>query len=261
MILLYIIAVDYIEGEMYMEMKRVYDIFCDASVGSDLRGSCYGCEAVDRMTGSSMFNAVIQPDGTNNSGEMAAISLGVKTAVNIKHANILNPPIFNIFSDSLICINSIRSWIFSWVKYMRNNILYKPSGEEVLNQGYLKLIFNTILIYRPDIRFYHQKGHINAKNINIVEPKFRASNFMPLSNLGISPEYISKYNNDVDRKTREIIFRYLETNGDDSSGCLIDVNRHGIRDLAMINEPDSMNTYAGLIHTDEFIPRRTIANH
>lgn len=191
--------------------KLIYDLFCDASAGPELRGACAGCLITSRTQSETEFHAVIQPHGTNNSGEIAAILLAVIKAVEIRQSIDRSIGIeFNIFSDSRISVCSMREWIFGWLNNRQGNILRKSDKSVVMNQGYIKSIYNMILIYNLRVKFYHQIGHVGHK-YNAVPIDFYKFNKIPLETVGLSPSFISICNDTVDNKTRDIIVDFLST--------------------------------------------------
>lgn len=196
-------------------MELIYDIFCDASVAPGLRGACAGCtinhryihdNAVIIAEQESFF--VIQPDGTNNSGELEALLLSIYRALDIRERNAIAgiPVSINIFSDSMISVKGIREWIFNWV-YM-DRVLYKRDGSTVMNQNYIKLIYNAIVMNRLKINIYHQKGHV-GNNYDKAAKTFHSSNGIFCNTIGVTPQYISAYNDKIDRLTRDTLSQYL----------------------------------------------------
>lgn len=189
---------------------KTYDIFCDASVTDSLRGACAGALLTERYSQLSQLYAVIQPSGTNNSGEICAVLQGVSIACRIKQST-SEPCRFNIFSDSIISIRGVREWIFHWIYNANkkgNNVLVSSSGEPVSNQIYFKFIFNSILLNQLEVYFYHQKGHVDAK-FRDAAIQFERINGIPLVRLGLTAEYISSFNNHVDMRTRDILHQYV----------------------------------------------------
>lgn len=102
-------------------------------------------------------------DCTNNQSEITAIQYGVIRGLSIAAMNgaIKN---INIFSDSKLCIFSLREWIFNWVKNMNNGILYSSSGSKVANQLHFISVIDTVIQGNRDIRFYHVRGHFNSNS-------------------------------------------------------------------------------------------------
>lgn len=189
---------------------KTYDIYCDASVSSTLRGACAGALVTERHSPTSTMQAVIQPTGTNNSGEICAILLGVMIAIDINEKS-KEPCRFNIFSDSIIGIRGVREWIFHWISNANkngNNVFVNSSGEAVSNQLYFKMIFNHIIIRNLEVYFYHQSGHVNSR-YGAAAKHFADTNGINLMHLGLSAERISSYNNLVDMRTRDILRCYL----------------------------------------------------
>lgn len=193
----------------------IYDIFCDASVGPTLKGCCSGA-LIERRNPvrnypERIFHYTIQPNGTNNSGEAAAVAMGVG------HAVLLNSfmkergydPKFNIFSDSLISINGSREWLPNWVKNSDNlGNLRNYSGGIVANQEYFKYIFNSILVTDIDIHFFHQDGHV-LHNFEGINKSFRKQNGVYPIDIGKTPASLCLSNDYVDKETRKLINMYL----------------------------------------------------
>ncbi len=203
-----------------MSHPIVYDIFCDASVGPMLRTACPGTLCIMRGEKTGTFDANIQHDGTNNSGELGAVCMAVTKAAQIQ-ANSEEPVLFNIYSDSMLAIKGVREWLYIWFKNIDGTIIRKESGEPVMNQGYIKLIFNIILINRLNIRFYHQKGHVSRKNIHRVRGMFLQHNGISLDDLGLTDTFISECNNIVDQRTRMWVTDYLSKPHENEPLCLL----------------------------------------
>lgn len=191
---------------------KIYDIFTDASVDKSLRGACPGAIAVDRSNGGVIMESyMIQPEGTNNSGEIAAIWLGVQHAKKLLRF----PKPFgeevqiNLFSDSLISVKGMRDWLFKWMDLRRGNILYKGDGTAVLNQNFHKLIFNDIIFNDIKIRFFHVRGHMTQNSMAMMMETFNKENEIPISIVG-DPEYIRRFNDSIDKSTRATLVRYNE---------------------------------------------------
>lgn len=189
---------------------QTIDIYTDASVQKSLRGACAGALVTNRSGLRTQMRAIVQPNGTNNSGEIGAILLGVQTATELQE-QIGEPVCFNIFSDSIIAIRGIREWIFHWIAAANKNGDYKfinSSGEPVANQVYFKTIFNYLIAHDMHIHFYHQLGHVDrnfAKAANV----FTKTNGISLMRLGLSSETVSSHNNFVDTRTRSLLHEYF----------------------------------------------------
>lgn len=266
---------------------KTYDIYCDASVGSNLRGACAGALVTERYGQTSYMQACIQPDGTNNSGEICAILLGVTNAINIME-NSKEDCRFNIFSDSIIGIRGVREWIFHWIANANrngNNVFVNSSGEPVSNQVYFKLIFNNIILRNLDAHFYHQRGHVTSHYENCAST-FAQTNGINLMRLGLTAERISLYNNHVDNITREILRTYLRDNKLTMDGISFDnmanteleaAMASGIaipkidvldapstqfnQEFAILDGKQIIKKYATLIHADEYPSKYRISKY
>lgn len=189
---------------------KTFDIYCDASVQKSLRGACAGALIVERGSPKTSMKAVIQPNGTNNSGEIGAILLGTSCALEIRNTT---PDLcqFNIFSDSNIGIRGVREWMFHWIAMANqagNYKLINNSGQPVANQMFFKCIFNFLVMHNLQIHFYHQAGHVNRYFAQAAKT-FEDDNGIPLFRLGLSAETISSYNNFVDTRTRSLLRDYF----------------------------------------------------
>lgn len=184
----------------------IYDIFTDASVDKSLRGACAGAITVNREFEEIISERyAIQPNGTNNSGEICAICLGV-----IQAYNVANPgDTINLFSDSLISLKGVRDWIFDWIKLRQNNVLIKGDKNPVLNQNFHKLIFNTITMYNIKINFYHMRGHMSERKngLEILINTFKRENNISIESVG-DPNYLIAFNNKIDLITRKNLIAY-----------------------------------------------------
>jgi len=191
----------------------IYDIYVDASIDLDKKLSCSGMVTVNRRTNEIVDQKyLLIPDSTNNKGEIAAIWLGVISAINIKQFE-TQPYIVNIFSDSQISLFGVRTWILNWVRNYRNGLLYTASGP-VSNQEWYRDIYHMIIMSGIKLKFFHIKGHVsvnNPKSVFEAETMFRRSNYVSPNNIGLTPQTISCYNNLVDDRSRRAIYSYLDS--------------------------------------------------
>lgn len=230
-----------------MSHPIVYDIFCDASVGPTLRTACPGALCIVRGEKTGSFDANIQHDGTNNSGELGAVYMAVSKAAAIQSTS-EEPILFNIFSDSMLAIKGVREWLYKWFENMNGTVIRKESGEPVMNQGYIKLIFNTIIINRLNIRFYHQKGHVNKRNIHKVRGMFLSQNGISLDELGLTDVFISECNNIVDQRTRMWVTDYLSKPHPDEPLCMLTNTNWHYEYAPISTSEETMKLYRDLTH-------------
>lgn len=203
---------------------KIYDIFCDASVDKSLRGACAGALITERGSQFTQLKTIIQPNGTNNSGEICAILIGVLSAIDIKE-KAQEACAFNIFSDSIISIKGAREWIFNWIANANSNgnfMLVNSSGEPVSNQLYFKLIFNHIIMHSLEVHFWHQIGHVERNYVHCAK-SFQKVNGINLFRLGLTAEGISAHNNYVDHKTRDILRGYTHNQQVTIDGLTFDI--------------------------------------
>lgn len=183
------------------------NIFTDASVRiiGDYFVACPGAVAVMTFNGKPYIcnqQAYLSYDSTNNSGEIQAVRLGLYLANQYKYKF----KIINLFADSNICISGLNVWLDSWIKNAKNGLFISSSRKVVENQETFKNIIDDIITNQLYINFYHQKGHVNTKDINsmnnAVEVFKTINNINPSMNL---VEKISGFNNDIDIMTKQYL--------------------------------------------------------
>lgn len=146
------------------------------------------------------YSDFIIRDATNNTTELSAIELGLCLVT--KYENYKDYTI-NLFSDSQLCINSLRQWIFAWTNCMHDGIMYNSSGEPVKNQQIILSIINLIMVRGIRVNLFHQKGHVNLnpKVLDKAHRVFKVSN--NIDNVDIELiKAISVYNDYVDIHTK-----------------------------------------------------------
>ena len=206
----------------------IYDIFCDASVGPDGRGCCSGMLIERRpfeqkIFGETVFGGpsktflyTIQPTGTNNSGEAAAVAMGVMAATDIarnlreSRSGIEYIPWFNVFSDSLITIKGVRDWMPGWIKHIdAKGDLRNSTGAYTANQDFFKYIFNCISTNDVNINFFHQDGHVTHDVGRIIPNFIKYNKGIHPNDIGLTCMQLCAANDFVDNETRSLINYFL----------------------------------------------------
>lgn len=237
----------------------IYDIYCDASVGPELRGCCSGAliERREAPYGNPqrVFITLTQPNGTNNSGEAAAVALGLKSALDLYNysKSIGYIAHYNVFSDSLITIRGVREWLPKWVKSQDpNGNLLNSSRDIVANQDFFKYIFNTI-ISNPGmyIKFYHQDGHV-TDNFNRMRKNFKKFNGISPEDIGLNPTTLCLCNDFVDVETRRLINQYLNSTEEDRPWYwkkdILDIGLQTLTNPTIIDSsPSAINIYESIV--------------
>ena len=142
---------------------------------------------------------------TNNESEIYAIKMGIYEARRLRSLYGENI-IINIFSDSQISINGLRSWIFNWVNNIKDGIFIGSSGLPVKNQNIFIQIIDAILKYNIKVNLFHVRGHMN--NVNCTEDfihSFRTVNHAIINPIIAKP--LMEYNDMVDKYTRKILYQ------------------------------------------------------
>ena len=210
--------------------ETIYDentlsIFSDASMYSgNYLGYSVGCAGVEMATSATRTdvltnayptgyipNYVVTVDTSNNNSELLALRQAILFAIANKHRF----QTINIYSDSLLSVNSINQWSEGWFyKALKENtdwIFKNSSGSAVANQQVIKNII--VLIYFNDLRvnIYHQRGHC-VGNLSLVKRDFARFNGIPKRY--ISDRFIkeiSDLNDLVDRRSRDIMRTFVKT--------------------------------------------------
>lgn len=205
--------------------ENTLNIFTDASMYSGkYLGYSIGCAGVELATSykrtdviNNIYptgyipNYVVTIDTSNNQSELIAIRQGLLFAI----ANKNRFKTINLFSDSLLSVNSITQWSEGWFyKALRENTdwIFKNSvGSAVANQQIIKNII--VLIYFNDLKIniYHQRGHC-SNNLKIVERDF--CKFNNVSRNMVTPNFIreiSELNDIVDKRSRDIMRTFVKT--------------------------------------------------
>lgn len=198
----------------------VINIFCDASIDTDVHIACGGCFIVmqndDHSIAPMYHRLCLQTDATNNSSEILAIYTGVIEAIKLRE---LYPnAIFRLFSDSKISLYGLRDWIKNWIKNSQlrgTDVLISSSGQPVANQQYFIKIFNVIVDYNFCIEFYHQRGHVGQAG-GVSKEKARAqfikANKVSPELMGIDINFLCQYNHLIDKLTRDAVRAYVDHN-------------------------------------------------
>src|SRR5574344_2019992 len=186
--------------ENRFEGEKTLNIFTDASILKLENGKynigCGGCVLVF-PDGSTNFKTEVYYNATNNRSEMSAIRLALDMIIIFDLYNKFET--INIFSDSKLCVLSLREWYRNWYNKSVGNVLYTTSsGEVVMNQDIIINILNKMCMIDKPINLYHQKGHVTFTNkgIDICHKTFNRSNGINLYHEELM--FITKYNDKID---------------------------------------------------------------
>lgn len=199
------------------------NIFTDASI-YPVQNSFIGCAGVELATSGSRIdvtnnlftngyipNYTVITNTTNNHSELTAIRQGILFAI----ANKGRFEKINLFSDSLISVNSLNSWIIGWIfKALRSGKrkeeiqLITSSGSPVANQELIKEIATLIYYENLNIKIYHQRGHC-SNNLNLVKRDFIKINGIKTKVTDSFIKEITEMNDLVDRRSRDILKDYV----------------------------------------------------
>ena len=218
------------------------NIFTDASIMKLPNGEYLGAPGFVVVYKDTVLESgyCIIDNTTNNNSEIKAIRMGVNAALKYKNACIF--PNIRIFSDSLLCINGLREWIYRWKANPEGTMLVSSSGTAVANQDIFLEIANYIVMNNLEIEFFHQRGHISLANpSSVIAATDDFNKFNPGYNADIElVKQLSYYNNMVDEMTRS----HLQAKYSESKYIFRDACRFNL-----INKVD-LDKYYMLTHGD-----------
>lgn len=198
-----------------MDVKDIFNpntlnIFCDASIlkkNEEVIG-CPGCVCVETHPDYS-FRIIdeasyIVRNSTNNDSELRAILLGIHKAIRYRDRF----QVINLFSDSKLCIHTLKYWIFNWINNVENGKMINSSSKPVSNQNMIMTIINEIMNNNLYINLYHQKGHVSIINNESLANAIRVFKETNYINDIITKELmynLSYYNDYVDVMTKNVL--------------------------------------------------------
>lgn len=204
-------------------------IFCDAStcVATTDNGfesnACAGVVAVNNGT-ILRENYRIIKNANAAKGEIEAIKDGVFIAILLtrKYPNLKN---IYLFSDSEISILGIRDRIFNWECHRINGKdyygLYRKESRYTTGSGliknqdiYLEILY-TLIENNLNLKFYHQKGHLNVNirdNLKYAIELFKRNNNIRRDISKKFMTFISAYNDYVDSNSRSELYEFMNRN-------------------------------------------------
>ena len=189
----------------------IFNIFCDASINTEMRIACGGCYITCQTNDVNQElskRLIIQHNATNNSAEILAIYCGIEEALKIRKQ--YPSAVFSLFSDSKISIYGLRDWIQNWIANAKDGILVSSSGQPVMNQQRFIIIYNLIVRNKLYIELYHQRGHVTERiSLDQARAQFIRANRRTPESLGVDIEYLSKCNIAIDNATRKALNNYI----------------------------------------------------
>ena len=180
-------------------------ICCDASVRY-IGNRCFTCSgAVSINTGVTKYE--ILADSTNNRGELWAVYLGCRMALEERNRWPGRFERINVYSDSKLVIVGLTQWIHQWLKTAQKTTggkYFNSSGKLVANQNMYQMIITFCCINQLEVHFYNQKGHVNVNSRESLEEA--NDQFFSVNRYWLDPQeliLISNYNNYIDQTTRD----------------------------------------------------------
>lgn len=186
---------------------NVYDLYSDASINLEHKIGCAGVVLVDRKRDQIVDQSyMVKYNATNNMCEIMGIWMAIYRAIQLLYTENLAFHV-NIFSDSKISLVGMREWITNWIIKRRGETLINSTGV-VSNQLWYADSYHAIVRSGLKVKFFHQKGHVdevNPSSLFLADRTFRESNKQSPHMIGLPPSTMAKYNNLVDRTSRDIV--------------------------------------------------------
>lgn len=193
---------------------NIYDIYVDASIDLDTKIGCAGAVIVDRKKDVIVNESYgLKKGSTNNMCEIIALWMGIYKAINMLYTEQL-PFQVNLFSDSKVSLFGLRDWIANWITSMKDGHLWTTSGP-AMNEEWFVDSYNAIVSSGIKLKYFHQKGHVNINSSRALfeaDKMFRTSNNISPNKVGVRPDIFSKYNDHVDKHSRQAIYDLLGKN-------------------------------------------------
>lgn len=184
-------------------------ICCDASQRT-IDGRIFTCSgAICLNTKSSKYE--ILADSTNNRGELWAVYLACRLALEERDKEPYRYSRINIYSDSQFVIYGLTRWMRGWIHSMQftpDGMMVNSSNQPVANQNMFLMIITFLWLNKLRVNFYNQKGHVNTtsrSSLNDANKQFYTANGYYLKPNELIE--LSDYNNLVDRTTRSLLGR------------------------------------------------------
>lgn len=194
--------------------ENTLNIFSDASMHGK-KGKQTGCYAAVAVVKDDIidFTYRLVSNSTSNNSEIKGVRAALDIALRYKDKY----EFINIFCDSLISINGLRSYIYNW-KYNKNDgLLYTAMGRPASNQEIFieaHRMLNELEVAPCIIKLWHQAGHVDNGYTCIQKA---ADTFKRINNIYGKIDYnliryISVWNNYVDNTSRSLLKRNLKNN-------------------------------------------------
>lgn len=125
----------------------------------------------------------VEEDRTNVYGEIRGIADALVKAEEYTKAD-TQIQIVKLYTDSMLCLNSLTKWIFGWIRNQRNGVFYASGGKPVMNQEEIKRAFRAMQQLRERkiaVKLYHINSHMPLKDVQKQHQKFMQRNLIQLS--------------------------------------------------------------------------------
>jgi ribonuclease HI len=122
----------------------------------------------------------ITEEGTSPFAEINAIARALENAWKYCKATEAKNVDVKLYTDSMLCYNSLNSWIYSWIKKSKytKGVFISSSGTPVANQEQIKKAFYYMLEIRKfgKVTLFHINSHKAKKDVKKLKKKFEGFN-------------------------------------------------------------------------------------
>lgn len=125
----------------------------------------------------------VEEDRTNVYGEIRGIADALVHAEQYTKAD-PQIEIVKLYTDSMLCLNSLTKWIFGWIRKQRDGVFYASNGKPVMNQEEIKRAFVAMQKLRERkiaVKLHHINSHMPMKDVQNQHQKFMQRNMTKLS--------------------------------------------------------------------------------
>jgi ribonuclease HI len=160
-------------------------------------------------------NLTIVEEGTSPFAEINAIALGLEHVSSYIEAAELKDVHVKIYTDSMICYNSLTQWIYNWMRKAKKNntkTFISSSGTPVANQEQIKKAFKHMTDIKKvgKVSFFHINSHTAKKNVKDLQKIFEKFNKVKLSEEDFLFIYLQ--NAKCDKMIEEGHAKFIENN-------------------------------------------------
>lgn len=121
------------------------------------------------------------PNHTHNYGEIEGIRRSLEFVKAFFEKEKEKNYIVEIYSDSMLYVNSLNVWIYNWLKKMKNGVIYTSTNQPVINQESILAAHNILIGLKCEKHLYHINSHLQGEKLKHAYDKFIKRNKCKIS--------------------------------------------------------------------------------